>query len=481
MSKYSNLYAYSSFLTALNGRFGGYFSRGKKNYIDDLTDISGIGNESAKFILAATILVSVFAVFGKTREVSDFYLSLWSSTAGLTYLMMGKVFFLIYASVFFWRLYLVSRYKPTVACMDSELVSCTVIVPAYNEGKQVLRTLRSVVRSDMPVDKLQIIAVDDGSKDDTWYWMQKAVAHFPGRIQAIRLKKNCGKRQALYDGFMQSTGQVIVTVDSDSLIESHTIRRLISAFSKEENVGAVAGSVRVLNLHQGLIPRLLDVAFAFSFDFYRASQSQVGSVFCTPGALSAYLRKPLMDNLDSWMNQTFMGCLSTIGEDRAMTNFILRDGYKVKFQSDAIVYTNVPVRYQQLCKMLLRWARSNVRETLFMANFVFKKFRGSDRLGVRINFLTSLLDTLVPRLLITLVVLGAFMRPDLVATQLMVGALIATAVQGAFYYFRRKSTDAIWAFAYSLFAAVALSWIAPYAILTAKNGKWLTRELPVKA
>jgi hyaluronan synthase len=280
---------------------------------------------------------------------------------------------------------------------------------------------------------------------------------------------------------MQSTGDVIVTIDSDSLIESHTIRRLISAFSKERNVGAVAGSVRVLNLHQGLIPRLLDIAFAYSFDFYRASQSQVNSVFCTPGALSAYLRKPLMDNLDRWMKQTFMGQLSTIGEDRAMTNFILKDGYKVKFQSDAIVYTNVPVRYPQLCKMLLRWGRSNVRETLFMATFVFKKFRDSDKMGARINFVTSLLDTIVPRLLITLAMLCAFMRPDLVAAQLMAGALIATVVQGSFYYFRRKSTDAIWAFTYSLFAAFALSWIAPYSILTAKNGKWLTRDIVEKA
>jgi hyaluronan synthase len=481
MSKNSNLYAYSSFITALNGRFGGYFSKDRKHCIDDLTDISGTGNQLAKFTLAVTILVSLFAVLSKTREMSDFYQSLFSSSSGRVYLLMGKTFFLVYTSVFFWRLYLVRIYKPTVACTDDELASCTVIVPAYNEGRQVLHTLRSVVRSDIPAEKLQIIAVDDGSRDDTWFWIQKAVSQFPGKIQAIRLDKNSGKKQALYDGFMQSTGDIFVTIDSDSLIESHTIRRLISAFSKEQNVGAVAGSVRVLNLHQGLIPRLLDIAFAYSFDFYRASQSQVDSVFCTPGALSAYLRKPLMNNLDNWMKQTFFGQLSTIGEDRAMTNFILKDGYKVKFQSDAIVYTNVPVRYQQLCKMLLRWARSNIRENLFMATFIFKKFRDSNRLGAQINFITSMLDTAIPRLLVTLAVLCAFMRPDLVAAQLMIGALIATFVQGAFYYFRRKSTDAIWAFTYSLFAAVALSWIAPYAILTAKNGKWLTRDIIEKA
>jgi hyaluronan synthase len=189
-----------------------------------------------------------------------------------------------------------------------------------------------------------------------------------------------------------------------------------------------------------------------------------------------------MDNLDSWMKQKFLGRLCTIGEDRAMTNLILKDGYKVKFQSNAVVYTNVPVRYQQLCKMLLRWARSNVRETLYMASFVFKKFRSSDRLGTRINFITSLLNVIMPKLLISLMMLCVFIRPDLLVAQVMIAALIATVILGSFYYFRRKSTDAIWAFAYSFFTAFALSWIAPYAILTARNGKWLTRDIaePVK-
>lgn len=60
---------------------------------------------------------------------------------------------------------------------------------------------------------------------------------------------------------------------------------------------------------------------------------------------------------------------------------------------------------------------------------------------------------------------------------LLIGALIAAAVQGGFYFLRRKSFDALWAFPYSIFSALALSWIAPYAILTAANGSWMTREL----
>jgi len=476
MQKSTNLSAYSAFLSGLNGRFGDFLPK-KVERFDDLTDISDAGGRTVRWILALAIICAMWVVCQSMPELGRFYRSLLETGTGTAYVIFGKWLFITYTGVFLWRLYLVARYKPAEACSDAELLSCTVIVPAYNEGRQVLHTLRSVVRSDMPADKLQIIAVDDGSKDDTWRWIQKAVQRFPNRIEAIRMPQNGGKRKALNEGFLRSRGDIIVTIDSDSLIEKHTIRRLISPFSRDERVGAVAGCVRVLNLHQGLIPRLLDVAFAFTFDFHRASQSQVDSVICTPGALSAYRRKPLMDNLSAWLNQTFMGRHSTIGEDRAMTNFILKDGYSVKFQSDAIVYTNVPTRYKQLCKMLLRWARSNVRETIFMATFVFKKFRAFHRTGARINFMTCLMDTAFPRLPLAVGAMCLFGRPDLWAVKLLIGALIAVAVQGGFYFLRRRSIDALWAFPYSIFSALALSWIAPYAILTAANGSWMTREI----
>ena len=61
---------------------------------------------------------------------------------------------------------------------DEELPKCTVIVPAYNEGEYVLTALRSVAACDYPAGKLEIIAVNDGSQDDTWEWMRKAEQEF---------------------------------------------------------------------------------------------------------------------------------------------------------------------------------------------------------------------------------------------------------------------------------------------------------------
>src|SRR5699024_1161979 len=188
-------------------------------------------------------------------------------------LLATSIGFLIYMFI----LYL--RYKVTDSVSNEALPTSTVIVPAYNEGKLVYKTLKSLVSSDYPADKLQIISIDDGSKDDTWNWMQKAKAEFGDRVSIYQQPENKGKRHALYRGFNLATGDVFITVDSDSIVKKDTLRNMASPFVGNAECGAVAGNVRVLNKEKGLIPRMLNVSFAFTFEFIRSAQSALGSVF----------------------------------------------------------------------------------------------------------------------------------------------------------------------------------------------------------
>ena len=165
---------------------------------------------------------------------------------------------------------------------------------------------------------------------------------------------------------------MFVTVDSDSIVVVDTLRKMVSPFVKDKNCGAVAGNIRVLNTEDGFIPKMLDVSFALSFEFIRAAQSKLNAVLCTPGALAAYRRDAVFACLEDWINQKFMGKPSDIGEDRAMTNMILKQGRNVLFQRDAYAYTNVPESYKGLYKMFIRWSRSKVRETLAMSKYAYQ-------------------------------------------------------------------------------------------------------------
>ncbi|HLT37279.1 MAG TPA: glycosyltransferase family 2 protein, partial [Enhygromyxa sp.] len=293
---------------------------------------------------------------------------LWFGAEGNSWeLLIGQFFALALTAVLLWRVILVARYRPTPGVDDRQLPTVTVIVPAYNEGAQVQSSLISLVCSDYPREKLQVIAVDDGSRDDTWAWMQRAADQLGGQIELIRCPVNRGKRHALYEGFLRASGEVIVTVDSDSEVLPNTLRNLVSPLVTDARVGAVAGNVRVLNHGAGPLAKMLELSFTHAFEFMRASESEVAAVLCCPGALSAYRRELVDEFRDEWINQTFFGAPAAIGEDRSMTNHVLRRGHHVRFQSNAIVLTEVPTNTPQLARMFLRWARSNVRESLVMA------------------------------------------------------------------------------------------------------------------
>ena len=435
------------------------------------------------FTLAMTFLLLIggaLSVYLLQPQFEAMNMSRMDTVGGMILIIVGSFLLLFRLGFLAYIARLFFRYKPVSSVLNEDLPSCTVIVPAYNEGQQVYATLISLTDSLYPAEKLQLIAIDDGSKDDTWEWMKKAKEELGDRVSIYQQPVNQGKRHALYRGFNLGTGDVFVTVDSDSIVEKDTLRNLVSPFVTNENCGAVAGNVRVLNNEKAIIPRMLNVSFVFSFEFIRSAQSVLGSVLCTPGALAAYRRNAVMNCLPEWINQTFMGQPTDIGEDRAMTNMILKQGYHVLFQRNAYVLTNIPEKYSSLHKMFTRWERSNVRENLMMSKFAFKTFRDGSKSGTRLLLVNQWMGmiTAYPLLLIMLFLLIS--QPVLFISSTLLSILIFSTLPAFFYAKKYNISEAFWAYSYSIFYTFSLFWITPYAMATASRRGWLTRELPVK-
>ncbi len=440
-----------------------------------------IQNSRPYIVLLATFILMALGMFLVYEFQPEFYqvnVDRIKSGWGLSLLGVTAFLVLFKACFFVYNLYLYFKYKPIKSVSNEELPTCTVIVPAYNEGKQVWETLLSLANSDYPEEKLQLLAIDDGSKDDTWYWMQYAKKQLGDRVSIYQQPKNMGKRHALYRGFKLGTGEVFVTVDSDSVVKPDTLKNLVSPFIVDEKCGAVAGNVQVLNnTKNSIIPKMLNVSFVLSFEFIRSVESVLGSVLCTPGALSAYRSKAVFACLDEWINQTFMGQPSDIGEDRAMTNMILRQGYHVLFQRDAYVLTNVPEHYTGLYKMFIRWARSNVRENIMMGKYIFTDFRKGSKLGTRLLFTDQWIKLIMTYPVIVMMLIFIATHPLLFISSTLASILIISSFPVLFYTKRYNFSESVWAYSYSLMYTFGLFWIAPYAIATASKRGWLTREI----
>ncbi|MBQ6351998.1 MAG: glycosyltransferase [Lentisphaeria bacterium] len=357
--------------------------------------------------------------------------------------------------------------------------TCEVIIPAYNEGKHVYETIKSVAACDYDPAKLRITAVDDGSTDDNRAWIQQALDELP-QVRAIYLPHNSGKKHAMSAAIKSSEAEILVTIDSDSIIEKEAITNIVRPFV-DAKIGAVAGNVRVQNINDGIIPQMMDIIFVFCYEFIRSSQSKYGTVLCTPGALSAYRRSAVLPVLESWLRQRFLGEYTSIGEDRALTCMLLREEWLVVYQSSAVAYTTISANYVNVCKMLLRWIRGDIRENILMFSYVFRRFSLSDvrMLCLQLHYIAFNIGIITPIFFIpvSLVYLTLrFSESTLLLAYLGIVTLIWSIVPAMIYAKRYSLKKSLYAFVYSLFSMFCLSWIPLYAMLTLKNNKWLTRR-----
>ena len=175
-----------------------------------------------------------------------------------------------------------------------------------------------------------------------------------------------------------------------------------------------------------------------------------------------------------------MGQPSDIGEDRAMTNMILKQGKHVLFQRNAVAYTNVPEKYPGLYKMFIRWGRSNVRENIAMAKYVFTNFREGNKLGSRILFISQFLRIVMSYPFVIFMLFFVLTHPLLFLGSTLMSIMVVSSFAVAFYSYRYELRESIWAYSYSILYTFALFWITPYAIATANKRGWLTRGLAEK-
>jgi poly-beta-1,6 N-acetyl-D-glucosamine synthase len=215
----------------------------------------------------------------------------------------------------------------------------SVIVPAYNESKNIEATVRSILANDHP---LEVIVVDDGSSDGTAELVESL--NLP-RVRVIR-QLNAGKPAALNTGTANARYEVVVMMDGDTVFEPDTVRHLAQPFANPR-VGAVAGNVKVANTDT-LIGRLQHVEYVVGFGIDRRVQDTTSSITTIPGAAGAFRKEALRE----------VGGLSddTLAEDTDLTIALGRAGWKVVFEDRALAWTEAPATAGQLWRQRYRWS-----------------------------------------------------------------------------------------------------------------------------
>ena len=218
----------------------------------------------------------------------------------------------------------------------------SIIVPAYNEEVNAVNSLNNLLNTDYP--NFEVIFVDDGSKDATYERVSRAFAGHP-QVRVLT-KANGGKASALNFGIGQSTAGYVVCIDADTKLLPNAVSLMMRHFS-DENVGAVAGNVKVGN-ERNMITRWQSIEYITSQNFDRKAFAAVNAITVVPGAIGAF-RKQAIEEAGGFTTDT-------LAEDCDLTVRILRCGYTIRNENKAIAMTEAPETVRQFLKQRFRWS-----------------------------------------------------------------------------------------------------------------------------
>ncbi|GGY95357.1 glycosyltransferase family 2 protein [Streptomyces poonensis] len=364
------------------------------------------------------------------------------------------------------------------------------LLAVKDEAGNIEACVRSMAASDCP--GLQIIVVDDGSRDGTGDILD-GLADELG-ITVIRLEQNVGKKAALVRGCAVADGDVLVFTDSDCVIAPDAVRLCVEAMVRHPDLGAVSGHCRALNARTNLLTRLQDVWYDGQFRVAKAAESAFGSVTCVSGPLAAFRREAVVNYLPAWAGDRFAGAPFRFATDRQLTGYVLGQRWRgaalkrrhadspfvtehdhperrwqVGYSHAARVWTNVPARWRPFLHQQVRWKKSFVRSLFFTGGFMWR--RGP-----------------APALLYYGHALWVLAAPALVFWHLVCAPLGQTAGLTLLYLCGVLLKGVLWGLAYrlgnpgdrgwrhrplmSLLCCCVLAWLLPYAVLTLRRGIW---------
>ncbi len=225
----------------------------------------------------------------------------------------------------------------------------SILVPVYNEGKVLNKSIDSLLELDYP--NYEIIVINDGSTDDTAIVGEQRVGYQQGRNSLVKVslinKPNGGKAKALNAGIQYSEADFVLCMDGDSQLSSNTLKMGIRHFT-DPSVGAVAGNVKVEN-RKKILTDLQALEYIEGLNMPRSAQGFVRSVNIIPGPIGIF-RKAALRDAGYYSSDTF-------AEDADITLKILAKHWKIAYEPNAVAITEAPEKLHDLLKQRYRWTR----------------------------------------------------------------------------------------------------------------------------
>jgi peptidoglycan-N-acetylglucosamine deacetylase len=273
------------------------------------------------------------------RTVADI---LGSINSTLSYIFYVAIFLAICRLLFMFYYAMKQYFKDKRNPYADFAPPLSIIVPAYNEEMGANSTIASLLNQNYK--DFEVVFIDDGSKDNTFEVVKAMYGNHP-QVK-VMTKVNGGKASALNFGLKNCTHEFVVCIDADTQLDPNALKELAKPFL-DPKVGAVAGNVKVGN-QVNMLTRWQSIEYTTAQNFDRLAFAYLNCITVVPGAIGAFRRQAI--GSVGWYET------DTLAEDCDLTMRIIRKGYKVVQNNDAIAITESPETYKQFLKQRFRWS-----------------------------------------------------------------------------------------------------------------------------
>lgn len=273
-------------------------------------------------------------------------------------------FFSVYIALFW--IFVVAFFEADKKKKLSKLPSVTIAVPAWNEEKTILDTLRSIHKLDYPKSKLEVIVINDCSKDNT----AKVVAKFIKQkkysyIKLLNNKKNLGKSGGVNRALKMAKGEFFSILDADTVLDKHLLKQILRHFVND-NIAAVTTQAKVYE-PKTLLEKMQRIEYIFA-SYIRRMMSLIGTLHYTNGVLSVF-RTKILRKVGGISDQV-------LTEDLEIAMRLKAYGYDVIMCEEAYGYTKVPPTMKTLWKQRVRWFRGYIETCLLHRKIIGNRAHG---------------------------------------------------------------------------------------------------------
>ena len=386
----------------------------------------------------------------------------------------------IIAATFLLTRYLFASFYRPVRIDPNFTPGVSIIIPCFDEEEWIQRTVHSCINQDYPVDKLEVIVVDDCSNDNSAARVREVIMQLKAadtsdnayrvseRIRFLQQPKNMGKRDAMARGAREAKHELLVFVDSDSFLDPFAVRNIVQPF-KDKEMGGVSGRTDVANTYTNALTKMQAVRYSISFRIMKAAEGYFDAATCLSGPLSCYRKDLVLRYMDAWLNQTFLGQKATFGDDRSMTNFILRYN-RTTYQDTAVCMTIVPRSYRVFLRQQMRWKRSWLRESLIASRYMWKK-----EPFMSLGFYMGVLVPIAAPVIVLYNFIYVPIMHRVFPLSFIIGMVSMAMLMSMAQLLIRRSTTWIYALWFCIYYEAVLLWQMPVAWVTFWKTTWGTR------